>query len=120
MRTRLLAENPEKIEFTLKIEGTAKEFEAIRDALARLPPNMPAPVRQLESELNSLIGQARKIFWPTEPPKTIGVFMGAPVTVPHDAESFVVDTIRERLSEPYRGQSEFDGGTRDQFGPATP
>lgn len=65
MRTRLFAEKPGDILFTLKIEATAAEFETLRDALGYLPKNGPnAIARQLETDLNSLLAQARKIFYP--------------------------------------------------------
>lgn len=70
MRTRLMIEKPDETLFTLKIEASAAEFCAIRDDLdfilrqpRRLHDTSDA-TKQLKYELNNLLGQARKIFYP--------------------------------------------------------
>lgn len=62
MRTRLLVENPSTITFTMKIEATASEFEALRDELSSAGVMRPHSC-YLRGELNNLLAQARKIFY---------------------------------------------------------
>lgn len=64
MRCRLLAEKPDEIEFTLKITMTAKEWETLRDQLSDKHPSW-----KLTSAINSLLADARKIFWHDDNPE---------------------------------------------------
>lgn len=110
MRTRLLAENPEAITFTLKVEATAKEFEALRDALHKAP--HITEVYVLRQQLDDLLAQARKIFWskdsaeilaepdaPQTGPQQIGTFMGATLYVDGGVpdRDFIVRQLTDRI-----------------------
>ena len=60
MKARLKCEKPEDIEYTVVLTATAKEFEELRDQLIDTWPSS-----DLVRTLNDLLGQARKIYWPT-------------------------------------------------------
>lgn len=70
LRARLFAEEPEKIEFTLKITASAKEWEEIRDAIdaARDRGIGGHQMLRLGIAITNLLGCARKIFWSDDDP----------------------------------------------------
>ena len=61
MKTRLKCENPEKIEYTLTITASTKEFEELRDQLVSKWPSF-----HLSEAVTDLLSQARKIYWHQE------------------------------------------------------
>lgn len=67
MRTQLKAHNPGEIEFTLSTTMPAREWEALRDQLEKLGPVLPWPACDLRREINDLLSQARRTYFPTVP-----------------------------------------------------
>ena len=63
-KARFLAENPNKIEFTMKITMTAEEWERLRDAMDKAP--KVYELNQLRYAVCDVLAQARKIFWAQE------------------------------------------------------
>lgn len=59
MQCRLICEKPEEIEYTLSMTMKAKDFEAFREQLSSKWPSS-----ELVRQINSLLSQARKIYWP--------------------------------------------------------
>lgn len=71
MDCRLKCEKPEDIVYTMSVTATAKEWEKLRDQLDKIGATIPWPVSTLRSQIDDLLGQARKIYWPrTEAPST--------------------------------------------------
>jgi len=66
MRARLLCEKPDEIEFTLKLIGPAREFEALRDMLKEANLDRKHPASAVCQQLDELLAQARRIYWPSE------------------------------------------------------
>ncbi len=67
MKSRLKAEEPGQIVYTVTTTGTAKEWEDFRDALdfvANKSISVPDAVHHFRSQINDLLAQARKIYWP--------------------------------------------------------
>lgn len=58
MRARLKCDNPDDIEFTLSITMPAKEWEQLRDQMTTDYPSW-----KLTSAINSLLADARRIYW---------------------------------------------------------
>lgn len=100
MQTRFMAEKPNDITFTLKIEATAAEFFELRDELHRYGQRaLPAPLTEkLTIELGHLLAASRKTFYPSDgPPHVIGPFMGHIISVDPAMPEHVKDVIRRRL-----------------------
>ncbi len=71
MDCRLKCEKPEDIVYTMSVTATAKEWESLRDQLDKIGTLVPWPASTLRSQIDDLLGQARKIYWPrTETPAT--------------------------------------------------
>ena len=66
MECRLKCEKPGDIVYTLTVTMKASDWERMRDQLDKLSPR-PWPVSTLASQIDDLLGQARKIYWPREP-----------------------------------------------------
>jgi hypothetical protein len=58
MKGRFLAEDPDKIEFTLKITATAKEWTDLRDQLDNKWPSF-----RLSTMITDLLSKARAVFY---------------------------------------------------------
>jgi hypothetical protein len=59
MDCRLKCEKPGEIEYTLTVTMKAREWEAFREQLGSAWPSW-----QFTQQINDLLGQARKIYWP--------------------------------------------------------
>ena len=64
MACRLKCEKPGKIEYTLTITMKAEDWEQLRDQLDKLP-YYEWPTSDLKRHITDLLGQARKIYWPS-------------------------------------------------------
>lgn len=64
MQCRLKCEKPEDIVYTVTVTATAKEWEQLRDQLDKLGPALGWPARTIRDEIDDLLAQARKIYWP--------------------------------------------------------
>lgn len=64
MECRLRCEKPGDIEFTMTVTMKAKDWEALRDQFDRIPGPRPWPASTLISNIDDLLAQARKLFWP--------------------------------------------------------
>ena len=62
MDIRLKCEKPEEIVYTMTITMKAKEWEELRDQLCNSWPSW-----QLSNQINDLLAQAKKVYWPTPP-----------------------------------------------------
>lgn len=62
MEARFMAENPDGIEFTMKITMSARDWCSLRDQLTNSHPSW-----QLTQKIDSLLAQARKTFYPAVP-----------------------------------------------------
>jgi len=70
MKSRLCAEEPGKIVYKVTTIGTAAEWEAFREALdfvAMKSTKVPDAVHHFRQQIDDMLAQARKIYWPTEP-----------------------------------------------------
>lgn len=65
MRCRLKCEEPNKIDFTLTITMSAENWEKLRDQMK--DSQYSWPMSDLSRQINELLGQARKIYWPKTP-----------------------------------------------------
>lgn len=65
MNFRLKCENPGKIEFTIIATLTADQWETIREALHK-DGKFYGPTGELIDAINSVLSQARKIYWPAD------------------------------------------------------
>ena len=69
MEMRLKCEAPGEIVYTVMVTATAKEWETFRDTLdetaMRSLKSLEA-VHRFRSQINDLLAQARKIYWPTD------------------------------------------------------
>lgn len=101
MRTRFMAEHPNDITFTLKIEAPASEFLDLRDELKRYGQRaLPAPLTaQLTSEVDKLLGASRKVFHPADgdAPDVIGAFMGHAIYSDNTMTDDIKDELRRRI-----------------------
>ncbi len=61
MECRLKVEKPGEIEYTMTITMKAKDWEELRDQLETA---WPAAI--LAKNINDLLSQARKIYWPKD------------------------------------------------------
>lgn len=62
MKTHLMVENPGEVEMTMKITMKVRDWEKLREQLAN-----DWPAWDLSRNITDLLGQARKIFYPTQP-----------------------------------------------------
>lgn len=60
MDCRLKCERPEAIVYTMTITASAKEWESLRDQLKEEWPGW-----ELSRQIDDLLSQARKIYWPS-------------------------------------------------------
>ena len=60
MDCRLKCENPGEIVYTMTITMKAKDWETLRDQMQTKWPSW-----ELGSKINDLLGQARKVYWPS-------------------------------------------------------
>jgi hypothetical protein len=67
MHCRLKCEKPDDIEFTMTITMKASDWSRLRDQLDSGKMSNGYPAWTLVREINDLLGQARKIYWPREP-----------------------------------------------------
>lgn len=67
MKTRLVIENPDQIEATIKITMTLKEWAEMRDQLSGKHPSW-----QLSAAINDVLSQGRRVFYATEPEQSDG------------------------------------------------
>jgi hypothetical protein len=67
MQCRLKCEKPNEIVYTLTITMKAEEWEALREQLDASPKKQSCPAYTLRRHIDDLLGQARKIYWPTAP-----------------------------------------------------
>lgn len=67
MQCRLKCEKPEEIEYTMTITMSAKEWEKLAGQLRDSKGGYAYPATNLVRSIYDLLGQARKIYWPTEP-----------------------------------------------------
>ena len=58
MEARFMIENPDKVEATMKITMSIKDWTELRDQLAKAYPSW-----KLSSMITNLLGQARKVFY---------------------------------------------------------
>lgn len=63
MDCRLKCEKPGEIEYTLTVTMKAKEWEDFREQL-----NQKWPSSEIQHQINDLLSQARKIYWPAPKP----------------------------------------------------
>jgi len=63
MQGRFMMEKPEEMTATVKLTATVKEWEELRDQLTNKWPSS-----DLSRILTEIIGQARKVIYPTEQP----------------------------------------------------
>lgn len=66
MDFRLKCEKPGEILFTLTATMTADEWEKVRERLDCSGTPYFEPGGKLRSAINNLLGQARRIYWPTQ------------------------------------------------------
>lgn len=66
MNFRLKCEKPGDIEFTLVATMTADEWEKVRERLDEGNTPHYEPGGKLVNAISDLLGQARKIYWPTQ------------------------------------------------------
>lgn len=66
MECRLKCEKPEEILYTVTITATAKEWELLREQLKENP--LQYPSFTLIQQINDMLAQARKIYWPATQP----------------------------------------------------
>lgn len=67
MNSRMCVETPGEIVYTVTTTATAAEWERFREALdfvASKSLNVPDSVYHFRRQLDSLLAQARKIYWP--------------------------------------------------------
>lgn len=99
MQTRFMAEHPNDITFTLKIEAPASEFFELRDELQRYGQRaLPAPMTaQLTNELTKLLAATRKVLRPEdgERPALIGAFQGHQIYAEPAMPPCIVDQLRK-------------------------
>ena len=67
MDVRLKCEKPGEIVYTVTITMKAEAWEKLRDQLDASKWSTSYPSWQLRREIDDLLGQARKIYWPKEP-----------------------------------------------------
>lgn len=63
MQCRLKVEKPEDIEYTLTVTMKAGDWDKLRDQLDK---HYAWPGSDLVRQINSLLAQARKIYWPAD------------------------------------------------------
>ncbi len=68
MRCRLGCEKPDDIEYTLHITMAAKDWEKLREQL-QVNPRWEWPASEMIAQITDMLAQARKIYWPAEPPE---------------------------------------------------
>lgn len=70
MKMRMSCEDPNKISFAITTTATAGEWGHFRDCLDDLVMKSLIPNKDIvyafRNQINDLLGQARKIYWPTE------------------------------------------------------
>lgn len=69
MKMRLKCEEPDNIVFTITATATAREWGQLRDRLDEVAMKSLGPLDQVHyfrSQIDNLLGQARKIYWPPE------------------------------------------------------
>jgi hypothetical protein len=69
MQARFMAEKPEDIEFTMKITMPAKDWCELRDQL-KSNCGFRWPAVELARNIDDLLSQARKTFYPAVPTET--------------------------------------------------
>jgi len=69
MDCRLKCEKPGDIVYTLTVTMKASQWERLRDQLDASPQSQSYPAYDLRREINDLLGQARKIYWPKQEPE---------------------------------------------------
>jgi hypothetical protein len=63
---RLKVEKPEAIEYTLTVTMKASEWETLREQLEEQPGGARSyPAYTLVREIDDLLAQARKVYWPS-------------------------------------------------------
>lgn len=67
MNVRLKCEKPEDIVYTMIVTMSAKNWEKLRDQLDTVKEFSSYPASDLRRNIDDLLGQARKIFWPVVP-----------------------------------------------------
>lgn len=67
MQCRLKCENPADIEYTVTITMKAGDWEKLREQLDASQLSTSYPSWTLIREIDDLLRQARKIYWPKEP-----------------------------------------------------
>lgn len=65
MNIRMKCEKPGEIEYTLTVTMKASEWEQFRDQLKSYWPSS-----KFGEAVTDMLGQARKVYWPIEPPST--------------------------------------------------
>jgi len=61
MKSRMMVENPDDVEVTIKMTMRVKDWAELRDQLANA-----YPAWELSSHINSMLSQIRKIVYPEE------------------------------------------------------
>lgn len=69
MDCRLKCEKPGDIVYTMTITMKAEEWEKLRDQLDGSKWSTSYPSWSLIREINDLLGQARKVYWPKPAPE---------------------------------------------------
>lgn len=70
MDCRLKCEKPGDIVYTLTITMKAVEWEKLRDQLSESTLSTSYPSYNLRREIDDLLAQARKIYWPEPAPSS--------------------------------------------------
>ncbi len=65
MDCRLKCEKPEDIVFTLTVTMRAGDWETLREQLDASTLGTSWPAYGLKRQIDDLLGQARKIYWPS-------------------------------------------------------
>lgn len=69
MKMRLKCEEPGDVVYTITTTATANEWERFRDRLDEIAMKSLGPldeVHKFRRQVDDLLGQARKIYWPSE------------------------------------------------------
>lgn len=68
MKCRLKCEKPGEIVYTLTVTMSADQWEKLRCQLQEGSSSYLYPVADMVSQINDLLGQARKVYWPQPAP----------------------------------------------------
>lgn len=71
MDCRLKCEKPGDIVYTLTVTMKASEWEKFRDQLDTVRGCTSYPTWNFRHEIDDLLGQARKIYWPKQAPEPV-------------------------------------------------